>query len=977
MSLPSFKEYFCALWGYDPFPWQVRLAAILEQGEWPEWITLPTGTGKTTVLDIAIYALARQAHLPATERKAPVRIVFAVNRRIVVDEAFERAKQISTTLQSALAAPRNPLYPLAMALQNLAGAGNAPPLETYPLRGATYTDHAWTRSATQPLVVTTTLDQLGSRLLFRGYGCSVGARPMHAALLTHDALLLLDEAHTSHAFSETLQGVTKWRGKASESLNLPFASVQLTATPPIEANDPFELNDEDKIHPIIAARLAARKPTLLLSIAGARGKDRHSKIAAVCTNVLKGLFADDTQRHARRILIVVNRVATATQIHEILTRKDQTHGCVVELLTGGLRPLDRDALINRMVKCHQLQSGAPTPDVPKLILVATQCVEVGADFDFDALITELAPLDALRQRFGRLNRYGRSVTTPAWILAPEEALESADEKKVDPLYGSCLPEVWSWLHQHQGGLDMGLIGYEAIKPSADLLPRMLAPAPSAPILLPAHLDLLCQTLPAPHHEPEPALYIHGPQRDFPTVSVVLRLGLYDVEKNSLTQEAAEIIKAIPPLSTEAATVHLFHARRWLLGDQASSDCDVPTKVANENDPRQKGSMPPALRYVNGEALTLNEPSELRSGDVLILPVETANLSLLIPGLPPDCKQLDQLESAHLLSRDKVLLCLSEERLKFTLNTLNLAAQDVWNDMFTPLREAEQALLEDGAKKPFCKGEWQRILPSLIKLLAAQLPDNIWQLATAANGNWEIEEHPQGGIIARNPSRVGSTPWPLESDEIGKQGNTGPSGLALANHQAGVEARLAAVGAKLGLSSALLATLAQAARYHDVGKADPRFQAWLHGCNVWDVVGKDLVAKSAYPSSLIPHYQKLSDIPDGFRHELLSTLIVGGSELAAHHPERDLLLHLLASHHGYCRASAPVVQDADPESFSVNIEGETCHYAGSSAPLAHFADGVPERFWKLTRRFGWWGLAYLETLLRLADQRESSSTQLIS
>ena len=97
--LPSFSEFFRSLWGIDPFPWQTRLAEQVGEGPWPEWITLPTGTGKTSVIDIAVYALARQAALPPSERHAPVRIVFAVNRRIVVDEAFDRAKSIAERLR--------------------------------------------------------------------------------------------------------------------------------------------------------------------------------------------------------------------------------------------------------------------------------------------------------------------------------------------------------------------------------------------------------------------------------------------------------------------------------------------------------------------------------------------------------------------------------------------------------------------------------------------------------------------------------------------------------------------------------------------------------------------------------------------------------------------------------------------------------------------------------------------------------------
>jgi len=963
-NFPDFRTFFRAMWGYDPFPWQVRLSEQVAAGSWPAWITLPTGTGKTSVIDVAVHHLAREAHHGNSVRRAAARIVFAVNRRIVVDEAFERASHLARQLSVALDDPGLPLHPVAVALQAFSGDSSGHPLEVFPLRGATFSNNSWARTPCQPVVLATTLDQLGSRLLFRGYGVSEHARPLHAALLANDALLFLDEAHTSRSFSQTLKAISDLRGRADESLPLPFSVVQLTATPPTDAADPFGLDGEDQTNAVIAARSSARKPVALVHVEGAVKADRHRKLAHEMADIATRML----QAGARRVLLVVNRVASAHALRDALKadKARRADGAAVEILTGRLRPLDRDDLIGRLVERHSLKDTEPPADVSPLLLVATQCIEVGADMDFDALVTELAPLDCLRQRFGRLNRYGRAIPAPAAVVAPEEAL---DAEKPDPVYGNCLPAVWAWLRSIGPSLDFGIDALAPRIPRGTDFEKLLAPQPDAPILLPPHLDLLSQTSPAPHAEPEVSLYIHGPRSDSADVGVVLRADIED----PVTAVAA--IEAVPPLAAEAATVPLHVARAWLGAPIGAIEqgSDAPgEEVAN----RAIGPPQPAVaayRFSGGQAIALANPVELAPGDILVVPSQTPHDVLAGLVAVGACSPwlLDQMERAHLLARDRLLLRLHPKLVA------SLPAECA--DTLPGLVPAAQTDATEDAS--FDEKAWTAAIKDLARHLATTLPKGhpmrrVWQVAAGIEQDrWRAAPHPLGGAILRNVGRTGTTPWPLEPDDLGRQDDGAERMVPLDEHGVGVARRAATNASRAGLPDHLAGALREAGLRHDLGKADPRMQAWLHGCSPLIVGRRPLVAKSGAlrPPAVEGFLRAQALLPNGFRHELLSALILAQSmERGGHPPEADLLLHLVASHHGRCRAFAPVIADPLPEPFMVDAGTGCFLFEGADHPLAHLDDGVPSRFWSLTRRFGWWGLAYLEALLRLADQCESAS-----
>ena len=102
---------------------------------------------------------------------------------------------------------------------------------------------------------------------------------------------------------------------------------------------------------------------------------------------------------------------------------------------------------------------------------------------------------------------------------------------------------------------------------------------------------------------------------------------------------------------------------------------------------------------------------------------------------------------------------------------------------------------------------------------------------------------------------------------------------------------------------------------------------------------------------------------------MSVALLAGKFTGTQNIDEELLLHLVGSHHGRCRPFAPVVEDLAP--VDVWFNGWR---ANSDHRLETAGSGICECFWRLTRRYGWYGLAYLETLVRLADHRQSEAEE---
>lgn len=892
LNTAAFVDEFAKLEGVLPFSWQCRLFGRFLEGDLPAALDLPTGLGKTSIMAVWYLALKAGAAVPR-------RLVYVVDRRVVVDQATTVADKIKENADDAT-------------------------LQLSTLRGQHVDKKGWLKDPAAPAIIVGTVDMIGSRLLFSGYGVSPKMRPYYAGLLGADALVVLDEAHLVPPFEMLLEAIetsADTLGPHTEDARniIPaFKLLSLSATGRERQGKVFRLCDEDFNDAVVRQRLDAAKRIKL-----------EAPHAASDLTVAMAKLAWERGHGGRRVIVFCNSRKTAQKVHdelkeELKKNSKEIYGGpmavftdALELVVGARRVHEREQLTNSRVFRRfspKAQDGCAKADSVPAFLVCTSAGEVGVDIDADHMVCDLVPWERMVQRLGRVNRLGKfsegSLVNvfPALSEKDNEAEITADEARLATWGRPFESELWPVEGDGRKDASPGMLRRlrqnEFFKTLAD---AATTPMPLRPALTRPLVDAWSMTSLEKHTgRPEIDPWLRGWVETKPQTSVVWRKYL-PVRPDGTPvskKEVDDFFEAAPPQTSEKLETETWRVVEWLMArvkrlkekltkDRTESDGDaeaadlLPLKddsvvaFALAQDGTRRGSY--SLRDLDsdrkrGGRLESDFSGAILSGAILIVDIRIAGLAdgLLNHGedeLPPT------MDSDADWSRKSGLRVRKGTTLEVSADSADWRFED----------DFAAAKTEDGEAT-----EW---------LVIERLKDS---------------SSSEGGRAISNPQ-------------------------SLSGHQACAADKARALAEALGLRPDLTHALQIAARLHDEGKRAWRWQRAFNAPR-----GDAVYAKTKGPIN--------QALLDGYRHEFGSLTAVekdaAFQELSG--DLQDLVLHMVAAHHGGAR---PV------------ISTRACDDAPPSA-LAARARDVALRFARLQKIWGPWGLAWWESLLRAADQQAS-------
>jgi CRISPR-associated endonuclease/helicase Cas3 len=1001
-----------------PYPWQLGFGQRCLDGALPRTVALPTGAGKTTVVDVLVWALAHRARRPAAERTVGVRIVWAIDRRILVDEVHEHARRLQRLLEGALQDSGDPLHEIAESLAWLSGGG--PPLVATRWRGG-LAERPERHGPLQPQIITSTVAQIGSRLLFRGFGVGERSLALEAGLAACDTTICLDESHLAEPFRETVDAICAIRRESEQVLALPgLRVITITATPPTDDDDDaVRLGEGDR--KALGARWNGRKRAVLLEPESVRDVD--------CVKALTAATLEDLAGGARTVACIANTVRRAREVFAALREKLSEEEADVGLLIGPQRPADRDRFLNAPRRAV-LFGGEPSSK--PLVVVATQTFEVGLDADVAAMVSESASATALVQRLGRLNRRGLT-DGRATIVRDANSWLYGDEERL----------AWDWLRLREeadGTIDVSVAALheDATRPPAKHV--------AAPMLTREIIELLAQTDPRPYGwaEPEVEEFLRGVESE-PSADVALcwRCDLrLDVRSPEADGYRKMLLKLVPPHRQELLRLSVTSARALLrarfehartaattAARAALADADVEGETVDmrvpEVDGAELGTAFMVLRRgrvlagaLEGAARRIG-PGDLAPGDVIVLPTGAGGADeyglaphspratdvardLVRGEAPSDASDADSDEAASRRGPPAPVR-ITPGAVEQTVEA-PLTGQR-WEKIARACRKAEPALL--GVRDRKARAE---ILDKLLVRLRGELPTHPGlasleglrpdeRLALRAIGpvqedgspaleedELEEDEAREGGErLALSPGDPLRRAWvlmvipPGHRDWEERVGSNGDGPPTLDAHARAVCEEVAKYAQRLELPEVVAGSLRIAARGHDHGKADPRIQAFYrYGV---EALAAEPIAKSEFGTRdprAESFARELAGLPEALRHEIASVAAVayalqaGAIDESEFDPE--LVLYLVAVHHGLGRGIPRVPHGGSPpREFRAEAAGIVGVALGDGRD--GWANGAwLERFSNVLERYGPWGIAYLEGLLVSADRAVSARGQ---
>jgi len=936
----DFHDAFEGLTGHQPFPWQRRLFdRWLSQGRLPDAVDIPTGLGKTAIMAVWLLARASGATLPR-------RLVYVVDRRAVVDQATEFAEQLRIRLSKdeTLASVRS-----ALGL-------NREKLPISTLRGQHADNREWMVNPAASSIIVGTVDMVGSRLLFSGYGVSRRMRPFVAGLLGCDTLVMLDEAHLAHPFERLLRAIDKgqrlsltdgesrvngaFTGAATGGgLPPPFRTLPLSATPGRTTGEVFRLNDDDRRNKEVRARLDGCKNLTIESLTSdLKGKITFSQQKTHLVNKLTEkawkLMEDkcSTFENHPGILIYCDLREIAEKVKENLNKKvkkkfrkqaekDAWH---VILFVGGRRVYERQKAARELQEYGLVGDTAASRCKP-VFLVATSAGEVGVDLDADHMVCDLVAWERMVQRLGRVNRRGTG--TARVVVIDQERLqgknldEKAERRKSVRALLDALPRSKSGECQASPGA-LACLAYNP-PDHREKIGKATTPVPLYPALTRPLIDDWAMTSLEDHAgRPEVRPWLRGwDEADEPQTSVIWRryLPLYfrrtgdevDAVKATRSRSLHAFFTSAPPQTVEILETETSRVADWLKErtkkclEIISGTSDAEKDNDGVDDAPGSTHLLVPLTYDSPIAFILDSANR---------PVKLLTLNEIKDKKPKD---LEPILSGKQLVVDARLGGLTDGLLDKKTDEEPLTIEnDEWGELHDSSVGGLTIKIEEG------------------------VPDNNadhdgWQNVYAAPYKVSAEGEAESSLIIRKRGGEGEGE---DARAVARKAQR------LDDHQQWAGEEAARIADALGLDEKNKAMLIAAARHHDDGKAAHRWQRAFNAKENGEPYAK---------TTSSPNQQILN----GYRHEFKSTLDAqkrGLDGLNRDDPCFDLALHLIAAHHGHARPA-------------IGIEG--CDdLPPSAAETAAYKIAV--RFARLQREWGPWGLAWWEALLRAADQAAS-------